>query len=79
MKFIIAVNPHSGKKKGPALLKQIKPIFDSVDAKLNIIETTFSGHAKELAYQEKLDDYDGFLAIGGDGTLHEVINGMMMR
>ena len=79
MKFIIAVNPHSGKKKGPALLKQIKPIFDSVDAKLNIIETTFSGHAKELACQEKLDDYDGFLAIGGDGTLHEVINGMLNR
>ena len=26
-----------------------------------------------------MDDYDGFLVIGGDGTFHEVVNGMLER
>lgn len=79
MKFIITVNPHSGKKLGPKLLKKVKSVFDAEGAELFIIETTFAGHAKELANQIEFGDYDGFLAIGGDGTLHEVINGMLTR
>ena len=26
-----------------------------------------------------LDDHSALIAVGGDGTLHEVINGMMFR
>ena len=79
MKFIITVNPYGGKKLGAALLKIVKPVFDANGADLFIIETTFAGHAKELANQIDLENYDGFLAIGGDGTLHEVVNGMLTR
>ena len=37
-------------------------------------------HAWELA-EEVLDlsQYSALIAVGGDGTLHEVINGMLMR
>ena len=79
MKFILTVNPHGGTKQGPQLLKQVKPVFDSSGAELFIIETTFAGHARELANQLNLDDYDGFIGIGGDGTLHEITNGMLSR
>ena len=79
MKLIITVNPHGGKKKGLELLNKIKPIFDSNNVELSIIETTFAGHAKELAYNIKISEYDGFIGIGGDGTLHEIINGMLLR
>lgn len=27
----------------------------------------------------KIDEYSAIIAVGGDGTLHEVINGMMFR
>ena len=73
------MNPYGGKKLGAALLKIVKPVFDANGADLFIIETTFAGHAKELANQIDLENYDGFLAIGGDGTLHEVVNGMLTR
>ena len=79
MKFILTVNPHGGTKQGPQLLKKVKPVFDAVGADLFIIETTFAGHAKELANQIDLSEYDGFIGIGGDGTLHEITNGMLSR
>ena len=79
MKFIIIVNPYGGKKLGSKLLKKVKPIFDAGGSELFIIETTFAGHAKELANQLDLSNYDGLLAIGGDGTLHEITNGMLSR
>ena len=79
MKFIITVNPHGGTKQGPLLLKKVKPIFDAAGTELFIIDTTFAGHAQELANQLALSDYDGFIGIGGDGTRHEITNGMLSR
>ena len=79
MKFILTVNPQGGTKKGPQLLKKLKPIFEASGTDLFIIETTFAGHAKDLANQLDLTEYDGFIGIGGDGTLHEIINGMLSR
>ena len=79
MKFIITVNPHGGNKTGPRILEKVKPVFDAEGAELFVVETTFASHARELANQIDLENYDGFLAIGGDGTLHEVVNGMLTR
>ena len=33
----------------------------------------------QLANKLKFDGYDGFLVLGGDGTLNEVVNGMLQR
>ena len=79
MKFIITVNPHRGKKLGPRLLNRVKPLFEAKGIELFVVETTFAGHAKELANQLNITEYDGFIGIGGDGTLHEIINGMLSR
>ena len=79
MKFILTINPHGGTKQGIQLLKKVKPVFDAEGAELFIIETTFAGHAKELANQLNLSSYDGFIGIGGDGTLNEITNGMLSR
>lgn len=38
-------------------------------------ETSSAGHAVELA--SKAGEYDMVVAIGGDGTIHEVVNGLM--
>lgn len=39
--------------------------------------TVFPSHAKELAKQAAEEGYDLVIAVGGDGTAHEVINGLM--
>lgn len=79
MKFILTVNPHGGTKKGPEILEKVQPLFTSANIQLQVIETTFAGHAQELANQLSFDEISGFIGIGGDGTLHEIINGMLSR
>jgi diacylglycerol kinase (ATP) len=39
--------------------------------------TVYPGHAIELAQQAGDQGYDMVIAMGGDGTVHEVINGLM--
>ncbi len=39
--------------------------------------TVYPGHAIELAQQAGEQGYDMVIAMGGDGTVHEVINGLM--
>ena len=39
--------------------------------------TEYAGHAVELAQQFSRDKYDFIVAVGGDGTLNEVVNGMI--
>ena len=77
--FTLLVNPHGGKKLGLQLLSKIRPALESRGLTLNVIETTHAGHAKEIAHTLDVDGIEGLLAIGGDGTLHEIINGMMTR
>ncbi len=79
MRFVLVVNPHSGKKQSLQILKSVKPLFDSAQMDLRIIETASAGHAKEVAERLDFAEYDGFLALGGDGTFHEVVNGMFGR
>src|SRR5215210_1213678 len=39
--------------------------------------TVYPGHAIQLARQAGEGSYDMVIAMGGDGTVHEVINGLM--
>ena len=47
------------------------------EVKLDVAETTHRGHAVELARQAVLDGLDLVVALGGDGTVNEVVNGLL--
>ena len=47
------------------------------EVKLDVAETTHRGHAVELARQGALDGLDVIVALGGDGTVNEVVNGIL--
>jgi len=78
-KYYLVVNPHGGTKKGLAILEKVKPVFKEAGAKIDIKETRYAGHARVMINSLPFDGYDGFCAIGGDGTMHELVNGMLTR
>lgn len=78
-KYYLVVNPHGGGKKGLAVLEKVKPVFEEAGAEIDIKETRYAGHCRIMANTFEYDGYDGFCAIGGDGTMHEVVNGMLTR
>ncbi len=78
-KFFLIVNPVGGNKKGLEILENIKPVFKEAGAELEIKQTRYAGHGRMLINSLNFDEYDGFCAIGGDGTMHEVVNGMLTR
>lgn len=44
---------------------------------LEVVTTTHRGHALELGEKARVDAMDCILTLGGDGTVHEVVNGLL--
>jgi diacylglycerol kinase family enzyme len=44
---------------------------------LETAQTQYRGHARELAAASAAQDYDLVITFGGDGTINEVVNGLM--
>lgn len=74
MKIAIILNGISRKKKKfyQSILPPLRENFS-----IEIFETRFANHAHQLATKAVIDKYDIILSAGGDGTLHQVVNGMM--
>ncbi len=71
----IIYNPTAGNGKAVKVLEKIRPSVEKFD--VEIIETEGPGHATLLA-REVADIEDmTVISLGGDGTHHEVINGLM--
>jgi diacylglycerol kinase (ATP) len=78
-RFFAIVNPAAGggrsaKLAGPAL-SRLREKGLSVD----VIASTGAGHALQLASEAYGQGYRRFIAVGGDGTAHEILNGVFGR
>jgi len=73
----VIYNPNSGKKRD--VRAEIIAIFNEKNIAYEIYET--KGYLDGWKYVQNLEisEYCALIAVGGDGTLHEVINGMMFR
>lgn len=74
----IILNPIAGGKHGKKIKKALISIIERLHErkiKYTIHQTEKKGHAKELTSKLIKDGAEVIVALGGDGTLHEVING----
>jgi len=55
----------------------LRPIAQEFKGELSWSGTVYPTHAIELAKQAAEEGYDIVVALGGDGTVHEVVNGLM--
>ena len=47
-RFYVIVNPHGGARRGLRILDKVKPIFESNNCEIAILETQFAGHAENM-------------------------------
>lgn len=73
MKVAIVLNGISNRKRFfyRSVFPELKRAFD-----LSVFETTYAAHAYALA-EEAASNHQYVLAAGGDGTLHQCVNGVM--
>jgi YegS/Rv2252/BmrU family lipid kinase len=74
--FFAIVNPAAGggrsaKLAGPALAG-----LREKGLRIDVVASTGPGHAVELAREAYEQGYRRFIAVGGDGTAHEILNGV---
>ena len=76
-RLVIIANPSSGRGRSEAKIREIERMLRNWGLDYRIVRTAGPGHAAEAA-AEALRGGDRFLvAAGGDGTVHEVVNGML--
>ena len=71
------VNPISGTKAKNKIAKLIRELLDAEQFSPTVVVTEYAGHATQLAQQFALESYYAVVAVGGDGTVNEVANGLV--
>ncbi len=71
----LLINPFASSVTARSRIMIQRRLADHFD--LTVIETTKRGHAIRLAYGAGRDGADVVIALGGDGTINEVANGLL--
>jgi diacylglycerol kinase (ATP) len=71
------VNPKAGRGAIGRALPRIREVVEAEELEYTIVETDEPGHAEQLARDAVRSGCTFIVAVGGDGTVHEVVNGMM--
>ncbi|MBT2679144.1 diacylglycerol kinase family lipid kinase [Bacillus sp. ISL-35] len=75
-KAMIIVNPSSGKEKAKDYVEKIQETLQEAFHLIDVKETEKEGDAAAFATEACVALYDAVIAMGGDGTINEAINGL---
>ncbi len=76
-KLFILLNPHAAKGRGIVRKKEILNLFDQGGYEATVVMTEKGNGASTLAYQATLEGWPTIIAAGGDGTVNEVVDGIL--
>ena len=74
--FLAVVNPAAGGGRCGRLAAPALERLRAAGVTLDVVETRFPGHAIQLAREGYSEGYRRFIAVGGDGTSYEIVNGL---
>lgn len=73
----IILNPYAGRWRAQQALPDLKRACAEVGLDYDLVVTEGPGHGIELARQATLAGYSPIVSAGGDGSISEVVNGML--
>ena len=77
--ILLIVNPVSGKKTSKKLLSKTILELEKNNFELEIIKSKYKGHIKKILNTHNIQKYYCCCIMGGDGSFHEAINGLIIR
>ncbi|GAB4541206.1 MAG: hypothetical protein Tsb0014_32920 [Pleurocapsa sp.] len=75
----ILLNPNSGKQQASEIYQEIRPLLERSYLEFSLVETFSAKDTKDYIANMDLTTTDGLVIIGGDGTVHDVLNALMSR
>lgn len=75
-RVMLILNPHADRGRSYNIANALQSIAERY-GEATWASSQYPGHSTKLAIQAAEEGYDVVVAIGGDGTCHEVINGLM--
>jgi YegS/Rv2252/BmrU family lipid kinase len=76
-KTLVILNPISGNGNGARVWHAIEAALRENGIAFDLARTQAPRHATQIAEQAKRDGYETLVAVGGDGIVHEIVNGLM--
>lgn len=77
-KALVIFNPNAGRGRGHKRVQEVQSALDAAGLDYESVISEDRGHAIELAHRAVLSGRHLVVAAGGDGTINEVVNGLML-
>ncbi|SPP83637.1 ceramide kinase [Drosophila guanche] len=79
-RLLVFINPYGGRKAGSQTYERhVRPIFQLAGIDATCITTQRANQVRDILLSHDLSCYDAVCCVGGDGTVAEVINGLLFR
>uniref|UniRef100_H2M498 Ceramide kinase-like n=1 Tax=Oryzias latipes TaxID=8090 RepID=H2M498_ORYLA len=76
----VFINPSSHKKEAVHIYREsVAPLFKMADIRTDITVTEKKGHTLSVIKECKLDEYNGVVCVGGDGSVAELCHALVFR
>jgi len=76
-KMLVFVNPISGRRRGVEVWESVQGWFEAANISTRVTVTSRRGEANEVLRDTDVSQYDGIVAVGGDGTFNECLSALL--
>jgi diacylglycerol kinase (ATP) len=73
----VILNPYAGRWTGQKRRQELENALQNAGIEYELVVTDYPGHGTELAASAVQDGYHPIISAGGDGSLSEVVNGIL--
>jgi len=74
----VILNPYAGRWKALNRLSEVETVLQEAHIEYELTITESPGHGTSIAFQSVVKGFNPIISAGGDGSVSEVVNGMMM-